>query len=792
MPVISVGNQNSLRDRIARMKGSPEALESPQLFRASHRDAPTISTAEQGNGKRYHFHPSDDAASSISAPQSIAHNPGRFQVERRDESEIDDRGVSPVAEPQPINYYNPKKPAHHQQPSAAISTPSAALAPDRAVQHIVGNAAPRQPPPSSDLPVDLPLAEFSQEDIDRLNHRASRAWGLFQMTKAVSHWYVWTEEKGNRAAVAKRHMTRFRHFGQWHDSTADAKHYSKRLLVSRVCKLWARNAERVSEEGQSVTHRAASLAVRNGLNHWTISIRTQLQSLPRVLTPIPMRIQSQQWREHASELQERGVRAQHAAGSFLMSTVMSTWQRATRLANDARQFHRQRNYNDALSVWGLASKSHDFQVKLFSVKLQAILNRWHSIGQTPLPAQHHTFHDRRGAEVSIRRLDGPRAFTMIHRRSLMARVLETWRHDTIGVATAIDSAERFSLGTDIRHGLSAWYNLVGEADERQLWAGRAHRYLTMTACLHKARQLARPSWSHTTRTRYARARWKQKHLNARNLLSGWRRQVRACARLQQAGHSREVELSGRRLIFTLHAWQEECQGLLTLDWPSHMPSSWLNEWAVSEESLRLLHDEASAAWQSSLKTRVYNRWRTFSVQFHSQLYIVTDVLEKNQRKSTRRVLLHWHQGAHSTSHPSLHSVRSSRGTTTSRGPGSSLWSSRQLGATTASSLIGLGERGWPERVDEQHEDSEAGDSQGLLNTPTRWTGLGVSLTRLPTTTPLAPLSTPFERELRGRYDETRRMSGPALPESHSVRGTPRLSASDARRIAEERRRKWPI
>ncbi|KAH6676179.1 hypothetical protein F5X68DRAFT_214133 [Plectosphaerella plurivora] len=81
----------------------------------------------------------------------------------------------------------------------------------------------------------------------------------------------------------------------------------------------------------------------------------------------------------------------------------------------------------------------------------------------------------------------------------------------------------------------------------------------------------------------------------------------------------------------------------------------------------------------------------------------------------------------------------------------------------------------------------AEEQHGVLDTPTRWTGLGSSLARLPTTTPRAPLSTPFERELRTRYNQGLGSASSSVPPGQ----TPRLSAADARRIAEGRRHNRP-
>ncbi|KAL2759509.1 hypothetical protein ACRALDRAFT_1060440 [Sodiomyces alcalophilus JCM 7366] len=202
------------------------------------------------------------------------------------------------------------------------------------------------------------------------------------------------------------------------------------------------------------------------------------------------------------------------------------------------------------------------------------------------------------------------------------------------------------------------------------------------------------------------------------------------------------------------------------------------------------------AWDRFLTSRVWSKWHSMSVQLHSHQYVVEDVGGKNARKSAHRVLLYWKNGGSSFSGESRLStlVGSSMGPSrASRNHDTSLWSRTRSGHTAASSLLGVSSRTLVRELDEDQETepaiSEGEEIGGVMNTPTRWTGLRSSLAKLPSTTPLAPLSTPFERELRIRYDPlASRSLGPQPPERFSVRATPRLSVTEARRIAEERRR----
>ncbi|KAH7347944.1 hypothetical protein B0T11DRAFT_292198 [Plectosphaerella cucumerina] len=457
---------------------------------------------------------------------------------------------------------------------------------------------------------------------------------------------------------------------------------------------------------------------------------------------------------------------------------MAAWQDLLICHEHAMLLRRHRLLRGVLYHWELMRRGREYAIGIADEDVRRVIARWQTLGQRRVPVQRDIYRDRHGAEVSVRR-DGSYVLAATWRHNLLRDSLSKWQFETSGHAGLWQKAASLSTAVSTYRAICSWHGVNREVDTLQVWASRADRYLVINECLGRARHIARPSWSHTTRTLYARARWRQKHLNVRRIVSSWKRQTRSRDRLDAVARDCEVDSSARRLIQTLHAWQEECEGLLASDWTSHLPGSWINEWAVADELLQLLRDESSAAWEVCLRSKIYNKWRALSVQFHSQSYVVSDVVEKNSRKLTRRILLHWQQSGSGTAH-SLASRTASRST---HNPRTSIWSRTQTRPTAASSLMDFG------GVQSLEESSlyNAAEHHGLLDTPTRWTGLGSSLTRLPTTTPRAPLSTPFERELRTRYNQT----NGAGPSGLSTSQTPRLSAADARRIAEERRRNRP-
>lgn len=633
------------------------------------------------------------------------------------------------------------------------------------------------------MPHEPNLAEDDGEHWQHLQRRASRAWGLFQLTKAVSHWSVWADEKLDRAEVARRHMTRYRHFGSWRDKTADVMIYSRALLLARSKSVWQHAAELAHAQEGAARVRWTFSSTRRCLTHWeSLTSNSSSGHWPHS-NPSLLPDSIAQWWAYASHLRDLRLQADDALRSVRVHPSLTFWRTVTGLSSHALYIARHQALRFTLWDWEIVRRSRQFSAEVAHRDVRRLILQWRNLGHGRLPVQRHMYRDRHGAEVSVR-CDGPYVLAATQRHNALGDFLAKWRSKTLGHAALSQRISSLSAFVTVRHAIALWHGADDESDTLQLWSSRANQYLTVVACLKKARQLARPSWSHTTRTLYARARWRQKHLNVRRMISLWRKQTRANGRLEGVAHDSEVDMSARRLIQSLHSWQEECEALLTSSWSSHLPNTWLSEWAVSDELLHLLQDEAATSWEACLRSRTYNKWRALSVQFHSQSYVVGDVVEKNSRKLTRRIILHWRQSGAGV--PQL--AESHMASQSTHQPRTSIWSRTQARPTAASSMMDFGHA----RSREESPSYNSAVHDGLLTTPTRWTGLNSSLARLPTTTPQAPLSTPFERELRTRYNRNLGSTLGSAPPHTSIGQTPRLSAVEARRIAEERRRHRPL
>ncbi|EGY22634.1 uncharacterized protein VDAG_04072 [Verticillium dahliae VdLs.17] len=630
----------------------------------------------------------------------------------------------------------------------------------------------------------------------RLKRRASRAWVLLQLTRAISHWAVFSDEKLERAAIARRHILRIRYFSPWVVDAAESKKTRHQKAVHKHVAAWSSLSSHTVTAAQNRRGEYERRLLQRVMNKWTTRTATINAHLPRpqsILSRMTSRM-LQQWQGHCH--QRRGLldlanRAQHL-NTFTRLQTLYDWEGAHR--ETAVRFQRCLYIFEALRLWTLVVRGRQLQDELQFRSINALLRRWRDLRQDEGMATRHGLAQSQSPSASRGFLLAPEdAASRFHQRVFMSDVLKTWRRAAVTDGAALYHASIHATQQCAHRTLMRWFTIGDRDTELGQWAHRARVYLGYTKMLQTWKQ-AVPRWSSSVQRAYVRCRWRHKALIARNKLSQWRASVRYIDVVVCATKSEERHANCSCIRKTLASWQHQCHLQQAMESPAYMHDIWLNEWTVSLEGQRLVEHEASNTWALGLKSKVWNKWRSVSVQLHSQLYIVTDVTEKNTRKSVRRILTRWKSQGETLHAPEPMSLAASsyglsRG---SRVQDSVLWSKARSGQTAASSF--LGSRVWPGDVEEDFSEqptSELDEMGDVISTPTRRIEFEGSLARLPTTTPLAPLSTPFERELRGRYVANARMSQLNQSAHLSIRGTPRLSAIEARRIAEQRRRRRP-
>ncbi|OLN95385.1 hypothetical protein CCHL11_04813 [Colletotrichum chlorophyti] len=275
-------------------------------------------------------------------------------------------------------------------------------------------------------------------------------------------------------------------------------------------------------------------------------------------------------------------------------------------------------------------------------------------------------------------------------------------------------------------------------------------------------------------------------------LRQWTVACRANGNINRKAHQYHNARQQRHVLLVLNTWRDESSN----DWGASklLTAAWVAEWHGLSHDHAGTRDRATGAWDVTLKSRYWSQWQTTLLQLKSREYVALNVREGNHKKLVRRLLLHWKGdrdlGGSTNLRTSLANSRRVAGNVVS-----STRASLQLSRAVHERPIapsGGGSRMQETGPTVEEEDHEAAGSGGdidgvVVDTPTRWTGMASSV-RLPSMTPFAPLPTPFERELRERYNRsmpTSTMESTGQLSRLSFRQAQRASMADIRRAAQE-------
>ncbi|KAK1723825.1 Sfi1 spindle body protein-domain-containing protein [Colletotrichum acutatum] len=626
-----------------------------------------------------------------------------------------------------------------------------------------------------------------------LEWKSTKVKGYLLLLRGLSHWKQHALDKLERMAVARRHILRMRHFDPWELVTAETRIRGRRVFTSRLMASWLRRAgEDLDTEYASLAHAQRNTA-QNALRHWSTSCPTPMEPRypPRVVS-----IYLQQWHSACSVSQRLESHMENLYEEYGRFRILKTWshQAASHL-RDVAAFRKYHVVQGALHQWHLDSRIEVFKSKLEIKLVRSCLSRWQNGCRAP-PTLGQTNAFSRGIVVdsaSGRALPGPRRGVSSHMaisyRLLKTKVLGNWQRQASMVAKSSTRSRRFASHQGAHKALEMWHIDVGEKRNLQNWVQRGCFYISATHALKTWR--SRSAWRSGTRKSYARCRQHVKATFTKGYLNLWKIANRAHGNLGWKAGQHHIVAEHDRLIDMLKLWRDES----SRDWGTGklLTAAWVDEWNGMSQDLAVKEDRVKQTWSVNLKSRWWSQWQSSLLQLKSREYVALDVRERNSKKAVRRLLLHWKGDRNlSTSYQSttlrasLGSSRRGAGFMTSRTslPLSRAVHERPSGPSLRGSRIQEVE---PTADDDDHDGTGSGpDTDGVVaDTPTRWTGMASSV-RLPSMTPFAPLPTPFERELRERYNRSVPTAATGQMSSLSFAQAQRLSVAGTRRAATEK------
>ncbi|KAK1639607.1 Sfi1 spindle body protein-domain-containing protein [Colletotrichum phormii] len=625
-----------------------------------------------------------------------------------------------------------------------------------------------------------------------LEWKSTKVKGYLLLLRGLSHWKQHALDKLERMAVARRHILRMRHFDPWELVTAETRIRGRRVFTSRLMASWLRRAgDDLATEDAALVH-AQRNTVQNALKQWSTSCLTPTEPHhpPRTVS-----IYLRQWYSACSSLQGLGSHMEDLYEEYGRFRVLKTWSyQATSHLRDVAAFRRYHAVQGPLYQWHLDSRVEVFKSKMEIKLVRSCLSRWQSACRAP-PTFGQSNAFSRGIAVDYvsgialpRPRRGASSLMAISDRLLKTKVLGNWQRQASIVAKTSTRSRRFAAHQGAQKALEMWHIDVGEKIDLQKWVQRGCFYISATHTLKTWR--SRSAWRSGTRKSYARCRQHVKATFTKGYLNLWKTATRTHGNLGWKADQHHIVVEHDRLVHMLKLWRDES----SRDWGTGklLTAAWVDEWHGMSQDLAVKEDRVNQAWSVNLKSRWWSQWQSSLLQLKSREYVALDVRERNSKKAVRRLLLHWkgdrnlnisHQST--TLRASLGSSRRGAGFVAGRTslPLSRAVHERPSGPSLRGSRIQEVE---PTADDDDHDGTGSGpDADGVVaDTPTRWTGMASSV-RLPSMTPFAPLPTPFERELRERYNRSVPAAATGQMSSLSFAQAQRLSVAGTRRGAKE-------
>jgi protein SFI1 len=643
------------------------------------------------------------------------------------------------------------------------------------------------------------LATVRKTQSDRFERIASRAREIYLVTKIFAQWQDYASDKAERAAVARRHILRLRHFDSWKEAALDEERTVCTFVRGVHLPRWIAHSTALGadESRASLTYHENLVAkcfcdwrfltLDAKAAEWRIKLVKQIRmehwlreskekaSMDRLASAQHEHNQlaktASLWRDAAGRGQALNLQSEDQQRCIELSRCHELWRSSAPRLDGLERRSRSNHHGNVFSAWLLEARVRSFQQKCNNRFLQETFRDWRLnhkmqtlqrerdralLGRTFDLAVRHC--KETGLEEKYASIP---PLAMWVRQQTMARHFSLWdetarlRHTRERMADD-DRAKRDKIGL-----LNAWYDDSMRDAEMDRWARRGEFYLTMDCDFGQWKRWSKTEKERKLRDVYARA----KHgANTRLVLHcwrGWHRQSLAVAAADASAAETLLTRDEGTKAVCFETWVStslQNQGR-ELTCQRELRSSLLNLWASVAANIAVAETEAWGFWAERIADSCWKRWNIVFQRVEGQAYSAAKAEERHRTTSSHEAFIMWHaMSSDSGSYGPRDSIR--RAATVTIDYHSRSETSRPIGRQpfvrplpwTRSNMSEYvpGVERQPVRGQPAYGESVAGTSP--VNTPTRWTGRMRPILGLPSTTPVGALPTPYERELRARYD----------------------------------------
>lgn len=646
-----------------------------------------------------------------------------------------------------------------------------------------------------------PMVSFLESHNDRCERMAGRARQIYVLTTGFTLWHHFSASAAERTAVARRHILRMRHFDSWRQ-VAIAEYCANRALsYAKYLPRWvgelsisAMQEQRALESQvqtvlPSVFLTWKRLALDKAINFqrsWAtkVSVFLAWQQTSKQTTEVSLQLDSKyrqtmvirvfsDWASWSITPARQAFTRHPKYYQYAFSTAFSLWHAASSarpnvdtLARLFNQHQRERLFR----IWDFETKSknleaqHDRRLLTEAFAVWALSQKIGSFQhQRQMQSKEFCFSLMlsiyREREETATRIQTRSSALQIH-QAKAATLFQTWlsvsAEDTLGNTSVLFQYRDRILSTH----LDQWLNLPGHNVEMERWAKRGLFYFTVHRNFSEWRLWARCEKERKLRQAYTAAKH---HVNDSLVVGCWG--------IWQASHAFTATMHD---VVTSRAFTRHLE-LIT---------AWMESWVwttryfagLHRHSLQILHEillygwrelaeayaeediEARHAWGLRIYGSCWDRWDIALRWAEGQNYNAENMTRRRRKQTLATFLLGWKQ------FQPRDRARGADRRGIGLGPDQNraalregYWRHQQTPRLSfvrlKPSILDYTPSATQPHADSSDLDLESIEStDGTVMTPTRWNSISRHLNDLPSTTPSAPLPTPYERELRQRYN----------------------------------------
>ena len=637
-----------------------------------------------------------------------------------------------------------------------------------------------------------------------LERRSEQARNLYLLHKAFTHWATRAFEEEERTSVARRYIIKTRTFNAWRDITAINELKVRRQVVKKFFAIWKRRwglalsdytrcvqiyegnlVERVYRQWiRKVADIRADVwssesAKRKTLFYWTIVARCanehrraaeewrfvqlarrawqiwrektllRIQQDREARISFNVRISSATLRKWRRETRVTPVRKalQIDAKVRLLRNTFTLWLQRARQERQATAIDRSRIIREACTNWRhklrfQALRSHVNNHAILQSVYKWVLTERSILAQRLMNQRLHLsyLHNwiQHSKTMRERRLEQEDVAQMVAKRNGQDLLLRHWHSQLRMQQQKEADAENLFIPRRLGDVLSLWVEHVPHLRQLERWSRDAEFYFLASKMLKRWKASTEVAKREKRKVAYVQVRRTMKMRLARGVLLDWRHNVQQIREL----HTRAISLNQNRTVVIgmniFDRWRarvEELEELNTL-WRATVLRKRFTSWRVRTTAFRELEVEAVMNFQERQQGQAIRKWGLLALQLRFHLHYALEIREKNLKRSFRKTFTYWQQK------------------TVQKLPRKDL--SQDVSAVTAPRAEIWSESGDDTEVDEWARGLDDPNTftpvPGYLKTPSkRVERVTAAVARFSSTTPRAPLPSPFTRQLRGRY-----------------------------------------